>query len=282
MKINQIIIGVTQFGMQYGIFNKSHTNKRKKLKQILVFSAKKKIKSLYTSKYYGNANYLLKSENLRNFHIYLKYKPKDLLNSKFIYDLNKTKKYFKKNQLFLMIDNFEKLDGKEASMIYRILINLKKKKVIKKFGYSIYSFRNLKEICKSFKPDIVQCSYNVMDRRLDENIKQQYFKKNKIEIHVRSIFLQGLLLVDPLKLPKKFLKWKKNFETFSDLMKYQNISKLSGCFNFVQRNKNINKILVGVDNLEQLLEIYNIKINKKIKYPKNYIKSEKLINPSLW
>ena len=35
MKINQIIIGVTQFGMQYGIFNKSHTNKRKKLKQII-------------------------------------------------------------------------------------------------------------------------------------------------------------------------------------------------------------------------------------------------------
>ena len=62
-------------------------------------------------------------------------------------------------------------------------------------------------------------------------------------------------------------------------MKYQNISKLSVLILFKEA-KNINKILVGVDNLEQLLEIYNIKINKKIKYPKNYIKSEKLINPS--
>ena len=282
MKINQIIIGVTQFGMQYGIFNKSHTYKRKKLRQILIFSKKKKIRSLYTSKYYGNANHFLKSENLKNFNIYLKYKPKDLLNSKFIYDLNKKKRYFKKNLLFLMIDNFEKLDAKKASIIYEILTNLKKKRIIKKFGYSTYSFKNLKEICKSFKPDILQCSYNVMDRRLDESKIQQYLKKNNIEIHVRSIFLQDLLLADHLNLPKKFLKWKKNLKIFSDLMKYQNISKLSGCLNFVQRNRNINKILLGVDNLEQLLEIYNIKFNKKIKYPKNYIKSEKLINPSLW
>ena len=100
MKINQIIIGVTQFGMQYGIFNKSHTYKRKKLRQILIFSKKKKIRSLYTSKYYGNANHFLKSENLKNFNIYLKYKPKDLLNSKFIYDLNKKKDILKKIYYF--------------------------------------------------------------------------------------------------------------------------------------------------------------------------------------
>ena len=59
-----------------------------------------------------------------------------------------------------MIDNFEKLDGKEASMIYRILINLKKKKVIKKFGYSIYSFRNLKEFVKVL--NLILCSVRIM------------------------------------------------------------------------------------------------------------------------
>ena len=42
----------------------------------------------------------------------------------------------------------------------------KKKKLFNKFGYSIYDFNNIDLICKKFLPDIIQCPFNIFDRRL--------------------------------------------------------------------------------------------------------------------
>ena len=166
MKKNKIIIGVTQFGMNYGILNLDSTNKKKKLKQILNFSKKKGVKSLYTSKYYGDANKILAKENLNYFKIYLKFKSQDLLKKNFSKELEKIKSELKKNDLILMLDGFENLKDRERVKIYNIILDLKKDKKIIRFGYSIYSFKNLKKICYKFRPNILQCPYNVIDRSL--------------------------------------------------------------------------------------------------------------------
>lgn len=268
--------------MPYGIMNKSNKNRKDKLKKILEYSKKNRVKALYTSKYYGDSNKILASENLNFFEIYTKFKSDDLFNTKFILEINKVKKIFKKDNLTLMLDGFEKLTSKQAFNIYEILQDLKRKKHISKFGYSIYVFKNLKKICKYFKPDIIQCPYSIIDRRLEEKKLLQYLKYKKIEVHVRSIFLQGLLIIDPLRLPKKFLKWKKNFLIFKKQMSSYEISNVSGCLNFVQNNKYIDKILIGVDDIGQLKEIINIKSNKKIKFPNIFVRNKKLIDPSEW
>jgi aryl-alcohol dehydrogenase-like predicted oxidoreductase len=180
------------------------------------------------------------------------------------------------------VDRFEKLSKKKALKVFNVLVNLKKKKQISKFGFAIYSFKNLKKICKDFKPDILQCPYNVFDRRLDEKELLKYLSSNKIEIHVRSIFLQGLLLADYSKLPKKFLKWKSVFKKFYDWVLHNKISNLSACYNFIKNNKYIDKILIGVDNYSQLKEIIRVRGNRNIKFPDIFVKDEKLINPSKW
>ena len=262
--------------------NKFRFNRIKKLKQVLNFSKKKKIQTLYTSKYYGDSNRLLGNENLDSFKIITKFKCNDLLKSDFKLELNNQKKNFKKNKMILMLDGFEKLDYKKSLKIYNILLNLKKDKYIIKFGYSIYNFKNLKKICKNFKPDILQCPFSVFDRRLEKGKLFQFLNNNKIEIHVRSIFLQGLLTVNPEKLPRKFFKWKKNFEKFNNHMSTYKVSNLSGCLNFVQNNKYVDKILIGVDNINQLEEILRVETNKKIKFTNFDINDEKLINPARW
>jgi aryl-alcohol dehydrogenase-like predicted oxidoreductase len=273
---------MTQFGMPYGIMNKSKNDRKKKLKQILNFSKKKNIKALYTSKYYGNSNKLLGLENLDHFKIFSKFKSEDLLDEKFILELDKVRNILGKKTVILMLDGFEKLSVKKALIVYDILTQLKKKKYISKFGYSIYSFKNLKKICKKFKPDILQCPYSVIDRRLEQKGLLEYLKFDKIEVHVRSIFLQGLLITDPSRLPKKFLKWKKNFLIFRNKMSYYQISNIEGCLNFVEKNRYIDKILIGVDNIIQLKEILDVKYSKKIKFPNIHVKNEKLIDPSKW
>ena len=282
MRKSKVILGVTQFGLNYGILNQHNSNKKKKLRQILNFSKKKGINSIYSSKYYGNANKFLATENLDYFKLYIKFKSQDLLKKNFLEDFEKMKKKLKKNNLILMLDRFENLKNRERLKIYNILLDLKKDKKINRFGYSIYSFKNLKKICHQFKPNILQCPYNVIDRRLEEKKLLQFLKINKIEVHVRSIFLQGLLILHYSKHPRKFLNWKKIFKKFDDQIQHYKISNLDWCLNFIEKNKYINKILLGVDNIDQLREICSFKNNGKIKFPKMYVKDEKLINPSKW
>ena len=282
MRKSKVILGVTQFGLNYGILNQHNSNKKKKLRQILNFSKKKGINSIYSSKYYGNANKFLATENLDYFKLYIKFKSQDLLKKNFLEDFEKMKKKLKKNNLILMLDRFENLKKRERLKIYNILLDLKKDKKINRFGYSIYSFKNLKKICHEFKPNILQCPYNVIDRRLEEKKLLQFLKINKIEIHVRSIFLQGLLILHYSKHPRKFLNWKKIFKKFDDQIQHYKISNLDWCLNFIEKNKYINKILLGIDNIDQLREICSFKNNGKIKFPKMYVKDEKLINPSKW
>lgn len=282
MRKSKVILGVTQFGLDYGILNQYNSNKKKKLKQILNFSKKKQIDSLYTSKYYGNANKFLAAENLNYFKIYLKFKSQDLLKNFFSKELEKIKRKLKKKDLVLILDGFENLKNRERLKIYNILLDLKKNKKINRFGYSIYSFKNLKKICHKFKPNILQCPYNVIDRRLEEKKLLQFLKINKIEVHVRSIFLQGLLILHYSKHSRKFSKWKKFFKKFDDQIQHYKTSNLNGCLNFIEKNKYIDKILLGVNNLDQLKEICSFKYNEKIKFPNIYVKDERLINPSKW
>ena len=80
----------------------------------------------------------------------------------------------------------------KGKILYKVLKKIKKNKLIINFGYSIYSFKNLEKIIINFKPDLIQCPYNVFDRRI-ENIKIKNIlkkKKNKssskINIFTRS------------------------------------------------------------------------------------------------
>ena len=68
---------------------------------------------------------------------------------------------------------------KEGDKIYQALIYLKKKKLFNKFGYSIYDFNNIDLICKKFLPDIIQCPFNIFDRRL---LKKKNLSKLKRKI----------------------------------------------------------------------------------------------------
>ena len=108
------------------------------------------------------------------------FKSQDLLKKNFSKELEKIKSELKKNDLILMLDGFENLKDRERVKIYNIILDLKKDKKIIRFGYSIYSFKNLKKICYKFRPNILQCPYNVIDRRLEKKKLLQFFKINKI------------------------------------------------------------------------------------------------------
>ena len=124
---------------------------------------------------------------------------------------------------------------------------------------------------------------NVFDQRVLEDKVIKNLKNNNIEILTRSTFLQGLLLIKKNKLPKKFHPWRKKFNNWYKELDNKKLNAYDVCLNLPLQNKNIDKVLIGINSFKQFKNIFNHK--KKITF--NYDKfksnqSKNLINPSKW
>ena len=286
----KIIIGTAQFGQNYGISNKFGKTNYKVVKEILSYAKKKKVLYLDTSSEYGDAESVLGKADLKNYKVITKFTPKDFYKNKV--DIKKTiinkliesrKKLQVKKIYAVLLHNSEFILKNKGNEIYNSLKFAKKVGLISKFGYSIYSFSNLVKLCEKYRPDMVQCPYNIFDRRLVNQGGIKYMKRHRIEIHVRSVFLQGLLLMPLKDIPSYFLEWKNLFKEWNNWLLENKSDPLQSCLNFVLKTKGIDKVVIGVNDLNQLKQILKTSVKKKIVVPKNIQSTNKnLIYPSLW
>ena len=285
---SKLCFGTANFVKNYGI-NKSEGYSLKKIKKTLFILKQNKIKYIDTAVSYKNVEKNIGKLNLNFFKIYTKIPqtPKKIKNID-LWIRNQIFQSFRKTNKFIyegvFLHNPEDLIKNKKKQIYDSLINLKKEKKIKKIGISIYNLDNLKKIIKEFKIDIVQIPYNLFDSGRKKKKLLKILKNNKIEIHVRSIFLQGVLLMNSNKLPLYFRKWKNKFIKFENWCLKNKVSKIQACLNAVLEDKMFNRILISAENEKQLFEIFDA-INKRIKkdYPKKLQSNEKkLIDPRLW
>ena len=186
----------------------------------------------------------------------------------------------------LLLHNFDFFlkNKKKLYNIFNILIGLKNEKLIKKIGISTYFPEKAHNYYEKFNFDIIQAPYNIFDQRLSKSKIYKLKKYKNIEIHTRSIFLQGVLIKK--KYPKYFNKWKIEMNKYINFIKKNNIDPLSYCLNFALKDKRIDKIIIGFQSLIQLKEILknSIKTNdfKKISYKHFESKNLNLIIPSKW
>jgi len=289
MTLKKFIIGTAQIGSIYGI-----SNERKKklsfieIKKILKKSRSLGIKDLDTAISYNNDKILgkvgVKSFNINTKVSIFKFKNKNDITKFYEKKIIKSLKNLKiKKFNSILIHNPDELKkDNNSELIYKSLILLKKKKLFRKIGISIYNFNQLKRLLKYYKFDIIQLPFNVFDQRLIKNNFIEKLHSKKIEIHVRSIFLQGLLLMKNNKINKKFKKWKKAINKWAEYTQDDRLIKLNTCINFVKSNSRISRILVGVNSVKELEEINNSKF-KCINLPNfKLINKNKLINATYW
>ena len=170
--------------------------------------------------------------------------------------------------------------------MWSYLERLKSLKKIKKIGFSIYNEKELNEILNiGFIPDLVQLPYSILDRRFEKSLIR--LKQLGVEIHVRSVFLQGLYFREINSIPKKLNYLKPFLEKLHEICKINNISMSSLALNFIKQNKNIDKLVIGLDSVSQLKENisamrYNLDsdIIKSI-HEINVLEKE-LLNPINW
>ena len=138
---------------------------------------------------------------------------------------------------------------------------------------------------KIFTPDLVQLPVSLINQNF---IKKNYLKKLKkknIELHARSIFLQGLLLKKNIKhLNNRFCNIDNKLRIADNFCKKIKIKRLNLMLNFVSNINEIDKIVVGADNSKDLREIFkSFKILQKTKNLSQFsLKNEKITDPRNW
>ena len=283
---NKIIIGSANVNKRYGLINnKININEFKKL---LNFAVIKGIKTVDTSPQYSNSEKVIGSVK-KNFKIITKItripsKIKNIEIEKWITNqFLQSSKNLRLNKVYgLLLQNAEILLSKNSKFVFRALLNLKKKNKLQKIGISVYNFKTLEKIINKYHIDFVQVPYNIFDRRIENVRLIKKIKKKGIEIHVRSIFLQGLLTKRNIRIPKKLLSLKKGLESWKKWLELNKLTTINACLNFVLRNKNVDKIVIGFNDLESFKQVINYK-KSTINFRKLNIKIDsKHLDPRKW
>lgn len=278
----KFVLGIANFDRNYSFSN--NINQRK-INSILKLANYLKFREIDTANNYSQANKILKSNN---------YKKKFLLNTKISnikgknfknkinYEIKKFKKKLEVNKInTLLFHDRNQIFEKNIKEIISYVLELKKNKIIKKYGFSIYNSDELKEILKYSNPDVIQLPGNIFDHRYLNKTKLKELKNKKIEIQVRSIFLQGVTLkrIYPTKDIKSVEILKKYWKKIESL----GINPLKYNINFLKKFKDVDKFIVSFEDQNQMIEFFKIFNSKKKEISKGFkTKNLYLINPYLW
>ena len=270
----KIGIGTVQFGLDYGISNKEGKTNKSEVEQILKTAELKGIQYIDTASAYGSAEEVIGQYDLKQFKIVSKFMP-PLKGEKISKQFNQS--LFKLNQTslygYLAHRPLDLLDNPE---LWVQLKKLKSRGLVEKIGYSLNEPKELTLLLeKKYIPDLIQVPYNYFDRRF-ENLMID-LKSKGCEVHTRSTFLQGLFFMNPDELSPFFDEVKPYIQS---LKKNNTLAK--SLLKFTLDKKFIDKVIIGVENTEQLIE--NLDKSKEIQDLEavNYMISKKILMPMYW
>ena len=260
----KLVLGTAQLGEDYGTAFPGKKITQSTFIKILDIAKKNNIYNIDTAAAYGDSLSILGKISVEEMLVISKLpKIPDTLFKKDINlwlstTLEKMLDELKlKNIDILLIHGSGDLTGKFSNELVNFLHKIKLNNFVKKIGVSIYDPEEINSFYHFFTPDVIQCPYNVFDQRILSSGWLDKLVTKKIEVHARSIFLQGVLLKDILELDSYFLKWEDEFIRFENYCNLYKISKLEAAIAFVKSEPRIKKILIGVQGEGHLKEIIN-------------------------
>jgi aryl-alcohol dehydrogenase-like predicted oxidoreductase len=288
--MQKLAIGTVQFGTDYGINSVAGQVKKKEVKRILSYAYSQGLDLLDTAPAYGNSEKVLGNSNIKNFKIVTK--TRSFNNSKIDQtslkiiqnDFSRSLKNLKRDSVYgILVHNANDLLRPGSEILFNKLNDLKRAKKIKKIGVSVYDHIQLQSILENFEIDLVQLPFNILDRRLIDNGLLTTLQGKGVEVHARSVFLQGLLLMSDQNRPDKFKRWSILWKIWRDWLNDNQITALEATVRHVISMPEISKVLVGVDTKDQLKEIVTASSGALPDIPPEMFTNDvDLLNPSNW
>ena len=284
--MNRIVLGGAQLGLPYGILNGGETLSREEVARILDTAVGHGIDSIDTAIAYGQSESVIGETAQNRFNIISKLPPlpSEVSNvSEWVHmqvDASLARLNCKSLDA-LLLHRPQDLVEQHGAELYAAINSLKIKKIIQRFGISIYAPDELDGIIGKFDIDVVQAPLNVFDRRILGVIDQ--LTARNIEVHVRSVFLQGVLIASPKDRPQRFQPWSEHFSRFDTWVHSTGVSAMACCLAFALQQTGVAKLVIGTTSAESLTEIMNSIPNMHLEVPADLQSSiEQLIDPRVW
>lgn len=293
MSLSKLVLGTVQFGLDYGISNTTGRTSPSEVEEILSLCHRTGIHAVDTSCEYGESESIIgrwlrpeysfsvitktkqcRSERIGARHI-------ALVIDTFRESLNRLGLATVDTLLVHDADDLLKAGSAE---LYQSLLELKQEGLIGRLGASVYSGEQIRRLLENYCFDVIQLPINVFDQRLLQAGVLNELADAGVELHARSVFLQGLLLMSPAKLPSQFQQFRQHWADYYAYLNQQRLSPIEGALSFVASLPQIQKVLVGVNTSVQLQEIitaYSTKCEVD-QFAKFALADEQILNPSLW
>ena len=167
--------------------------------------------------------------------------------------------------------------------LYSALQDIKAQGMVRKIGISIYDPAELDSLFDIFAFDLVQAPLNILNRALVESGWAYQLNKAGIEVHTRSVFLQGLLLMSSSQRPAKFNRWLHVWNGWDSWLAREGLTPLQACLRYVSNLSDISRVVVGVNTVAQLNQVIDASKDGLATVPEfDALQDTRLINPAHW
>lgn len=287
--MSKLGLGTAQLGMNYGVANETGKVNFLEAKKIFQLAKDHNINLIDTAITYGDSQKVIGEVETSNFNIVSKLPciPEKNLNVDIWINnlIKEALNHLKVNSLYgLLLHQPKNLLGDVGKKLIDALYKIKSNGLVKKIGISVYDCSEIEQVIDLFEIDIVQAPLNIIDRRIETSGWLSKLSQAKIEVHTRSTFLQGLLLMPNHKIPSKFKKWKIMWDRWFYELKKHNLNAAEVCLSYPLSIAEIDRVIVGVDNFNQLNDLIKMSQYKPLKHDWSFMKSNDnlLINPNNW
>lgn len=288
---NKLILGTVQFGLNYGINNKEGKLPKLEIFKILEKAYDLGIRTLDTAEAYGTAHDIINEFHklvpfrfkiISKFSGDIKKYPNDILERLKIhvhyFDVSKLEAYF-----FHSFKDFKSSLKRDNLVLQKI----KDSNLTNKIGVSVYTNEQIEEVINHKEINLIQLPFNLFDNESKRGEVISKAKERGVEIHTRSVFLQGLFLKDNGSLKGNLVELKNDLNDLNELLITYRIETVIAALNYVCSKSYIDKVLIGVDNIDQLkmnLDSLEYDLPQKLikKIDQINVKNKELLNPSQW
>ena len=261
--VRKLGLGTVQFGLNYGVSNVVGRIPEERVREALDYAWGAGIRTLDTANAYGDSEAVL-GRNLspqHSFDIVSKTVPvvASGIDAAVIRDVERGLQT-SRERLGLqsihgrLVHHADNLLVPGGERLYELLAAWKQAGKIRNIGVSVYDSRQLQAVTERFRVDIVQLPLNVFDQRMLRDGSVSRLHSAGVQVHVRSVFLQGLLLMRPEDLPPHLARFAGRLAQYRQHLEMLGCSPLEAALGFIKSIPEVAVALIGINSSAHLRE----------------------------
>lgn len=259
----RIVLGTAQFGLNYGVSNVGGRPALGEVDRILCVAKSLGVDTLDTAAVYGDAEDVLGAlPQSSDFSVITKTSPArvERIGSRVVAEIGKMfdrslARLRRDKVTGILVHHSGDLLKPGADLLYRMLSNWKAAGRVDRIGVSIYAPDEADLILSRYPIDLIQLPLNVIDQRALRTGLLDRLQSAGVEVHTRSVFLQGALLMPLSDLPAHLAVLRPRLVSLADECLQRGWSVQEACLRFVLGIDQIGKLVCGVNTSKELSEL---------------------------